>query len=53
MAEINEELGEQAEALVGEEEDEVLEEKVVDDAEYAIEGRNALFDLVVAVAENA
>ena len=55
-AEINEELGEQAEALVGGDEDEVLEEDEVEDAKYAIdapdEGRNALFDLLVAAAEN-
>ena len=36
-AEVNDELGEQAEALIGGEEDEVLEEDGVEDAEYAID----------------
>ena len=50
VVEYHDEFGEQAEALVGGE-DEIFEEDAVDDAEYAVdasdEGRTALFDLLI------
>lgn len=55
-AEYQEEMAEQDEARAGGEVDEVAEEDEVEDAEYAVdapdEGRNALFDLLIAAAEN-
>ena len=55
-AEYQEEMAAQDEALAGGEVDEVAEEDEVEDAEYAVdapdEGRNALFDLLIAAAEN-
>ena len=54
-AEYHDELGEQAEALAGGE-DEILEEDEVEVAEYVVdapdEGRTELFDLRIAAPKN-